>query len=273
MIVLGLTDAAPSAAAIVIDGVVVAALDEAASPHAAVRGMPRRALTGVLDRAGVTARDIDRVMVAGIDRRPVNRLAPHAGGNRSGRGRIGALVPGLNLVLGPVFAHRRRMIRRVLDEEFAITAPVEFVHHHLAHAAGAYFTSAIADAIAVTLDDGGDGDRAHVYDIRKGHFRRIGGARITDAEPGDARSIADFVARHLGGNKPAEVVLAGAAFADGATGRLVGAVPGIERVFIAPAGAVCGLAPGAALAACMVNRKEARMAMAAAKPEPEMAPV
>ena len=77
MIVLGLTDAAPCGAAIVIDGVVAAALDEAASPGAAMaRGIPRRALTEVLDRACVTARDIDRVMVAGIDRRPVNRLAP-----------------------------------------------------------------------------------------------------------------------------------------------------------------------------------------------------
>ncbi len=280
MIVLGLTDAAPCGAAIVIDGVVAAALDEAELSHVAMaRGIPRRALTEVQNRARVTARDIDRVMVAGIDRRPVNRIAPHAGGPGSGRGRIGALAPGLGVILGPVFSFRRRMIGRVLDDEFAITAPVEFVHHHLAHAAGAYFTSGIADAIAVTMDDGGDGDRAHVYDIRKGHFRRIGGARITDPEPGRAQSIADFVASHLGGNKPADLVLSGAAFADPGIDRLVGAVPGIERVFIPQGAAASGLAPGAALAACMVNRKQDRMAMNSAaptrapEPEPEMAPV
>ncbi len=276
MIVLGLTDAAPCGAAIVIDGVVAAALDEAALSHVAMaRGIPRRALTDVLDAANVTARDIDRVMVAGIDRRPVNRLKPHAGGP-AGRGRIGALVPGLGVILGPVFACRRRMIRRILADEFAITAPVEFVHHHLAHAACAYFTSGFGDAIAVTMDGGGDGDRAHVYDIRNSHFRCIGQARIADAEPAarphDARSVADFVARHLGGNKPNDLVLAGAVFADSGIRRRLGALPGIERVFVPPGVAASGLAPGAALAACMVNRDQVRMMSARAPtPEPEMA--
>lgn len=273
MIVLGLTDAAPCGAAIVIDGVAAATLDEAAFAHSTMaQGIPRRALSEVLDRARVTARDIDRVMVAGIDRRPINRLRPHAGGPRPGRGTIG-FAPGV--MLGPVFALRRRMIRRILNEEFAITAPVEFVHHHLAHAACAYFTSGIDDAIAVTLDDGGDGDRAHVYDIRKGHFRRIGGARIVDPGLRDAESIADFVMRHLGGNRPGDLVLAGAVLADGRINRLFGASSGVERVFIPPAGAVSGLAPGAAFAACMVNRKQARMAMSAATPArtPEMATV
>ena len=167
------------------------------------------------------------------------------------------------------------MIRRILDEEFAITAPVEFVHHHLARAACAYFTSGFADALVVTLDDGGDGDRSHVYDVRKGHFRRIGGARIADAEPRDAATVADFLASHLGGNKPADLVLSGAAFTDGQTDRIVATLSGIERVFVPPGGAATGLAPGAALAACMVNRKQARMPMSAAvpPPAPEMAPV
>ncbi len=282
MIVLGLTDAAPCGAAIVIDGVVVAALDEMALSHISKtlgpmsQGIPRRALIEVLKLARVTARDIDLVMVAGIDRRPVNRL--RRAGATSVRRPIGALFGALlGVALLPVFAVRRRMIRGILDQEFAITAPVEFVHHHLAHAACAYFTSGFDDAIALTMDNGGDGDRAHVYDIRNGHFRRIGGARIVDAEPavgpGDAQSVADFVARHLGGNKPNDLVVAGAAFADSGISRRLGELTGIERVYVQPGGAASGLAPGAALAACMLNRKQGRMVMSAVAPsrEPEMA--
>ncbi len=281
MIVLGLTDGAPCGAAIVIDGVVVAALDEAAPSHVAMmRGIPRRAMTEVLDRASMTARDVDRVMVAGIDRRPVNRLKAVDDGPATARGWIGAIpgvAPALGFAARPVFALRRRMIRGLVDDEFAITAPVEFVHHHLARAAGAYFTSGLEDAIVVTMDGGGDGDRAHVYDIRKGHFRRIGQVRIADAGPAigpcDAPSLADFVASHLGGNKPNDLVLAGAVFADAGLRRRLGGLPGIERVFMPPAGAASGLAAGAALAACILNRNRDRMAIAAAPPTraPEMA--
>ncbi len=267
MVVLGLTDTAPSGAAIVIDGVAAAVADEATLSRVAnAHGMPRRALTEVLDRAGVTAREIDLVMVAVIDARPVDRVRPFGGNVTRGR-RLGA-IPGVGAVLDiaerPVFALRRRLIRKILDQEFAITAPVEFVHRHLAHAAGAYFTSGFTDAIAVTMDGGGDGDWAHVYDIRKGHFRRIGQAPIGDAEPAarrhDEQFVADFVQRHLGGNKPDRLVLAGDAFRDLRINRRLGELPGIERVHVRAGDPASGLAPGAALAACMLNRKHGRMA-------------
>jgi hypothetical protein len=249
MIVLGLTDAAPAGAAVVIDGIVAAARDEAA-PGVAARGMPRHALTAVLEQARLTAHDIDRVMVAGIDRMPSGRA--------SGRGRTGPL---LGTILAPLHALRRRDIRQILDEEFAITAPVEFVHHHLARASCAYFTSGFPDALAVTLDDGGDGDRGHVYDIRKGHFRPIGGIAVGQAAPQEETAIADFIAGHLGGNKPEDLVLSGAVFDSLALDRLIAAIDGIERAGIAPGGGISDLAPGAALSTCMLNRKEARMAM------------
>lgn len=273
MVVLGLTDTAPSGAAIVIDGVAAAVADEATLSRVAnAHGMPRRALTEVLDRAGVTAREIDLVMVAVIDARPVDRAKPFGGNVTWGR-RLGA-IPGVGAVLDiagrPVFALRRRLIRKILDQEFAITAPVEFVHRHLAHAAGAYFTSGFTDAIAVTMDGGGDGDWAHVYDIRKGHFRRIGQARIAAAEPAarrhDEQFVADFVQRHLGGNKPDRLVLAGDAFRDARITRRLGELPGIERVHVRAGDAAPGLAPGAALAACMLNRKHGRMAANAPSP-------
>lgn len=266
MVVLGLTDGVPAGAAIVIDGVIAADRDEAAlSRLASPRGMPRRALSEAFDRAGVTARDIDLVMVAVIDARPVNRIRPFDG-NVTARRRLAA-IPGVGSVLDiasrPVFALRRRLIRKILDQEFAITAPVEFVHRHLAHAAGAYFTSEFVDAIAVTMDGGGDGDWAHVYDIRNGHFRRIGQARIADAEPAarrhDEQFVADLVERHLGGNKPDRLVLAGDAFSDGPINRRLGELPGIERVHVGAGDPASGLAPGAALAACMLNRKHRRM--------------
>jgi hypothetical protein len=176
------------------------------------------------------------------------------------------LIPLLGSVFGfgrhGVFALRRRLIRRVLDEEFAVTAPVEFVHHHLARAAGAYFNGTLDDAIVVTRDGGGDGDAAHVYDVRAGHFRRLGQAAIDDGAVAldDASCLAGYVGRLLGGNKPGDLVIAGVTADLPNLGPRLSTLPGIDRVSIQPDGMTSALAQGAALSACMLNRKQRRMA-------------
>ncbi|MFW6184909.1 MAG: carbamoyltransferase C-terminal domain-containing protein, partial [Chloroflexota bacterium] len=78
-----------------------------------------------------------------------------------------AVIPGAKkayyLVRTPVYRARRRRWPQVLEEEFGITAPVHYFHHHYCHATGAYFTSGFDRALVVTVDGGGDRSSSHVY--------------------------------------------------------------------------------------------------------------
>ena len=200
MLILGITDGISSGAAIVEDGRLVAAVnEEALSRLKMAYGFPRGAIAEVMRVAGVAPSDIDLVCVASVNaywfdgvrsfdgwlerhdtpiRRSVQAVA----------GRLGPLidvVPGLERLYytarAPIFAQRRRAIRRIVSEEFCIAAPVEFVDHHLAHAASAYFTSGFDDALVVTMDGGGDRCSAHVYDVREGHFERLATTKAFDS--------------------------------------------------------------------------------------------
>ena len=56
----------------------------------------------------------------------------------------------------PIFSRRRRKVWQVMQEEFGIDCPVEFIDHYLSHAASAYYSSGYKDATVVTLDGGGE---------------------------------------------------------------------------------------------------------------------
>jgi carbamoyltransferase len=77
------------------------------------------------------------------------------------------------LLREPFYAHRRRMLHRILRHEFGIGAPIEFVDHHYCHATSAYYSSGFDDALVLTIDGGGDGVSSRVYDVTDGHFRLL----------------------------------------------------------------------------------------------------
>ena len=81
----------------------------------------------------------------------------------------------------PAYAHRRRRIKEILREEYDIQAPVQFVHHHYAHAASAYFTSDFDNALAVSMDGGGDRHSSHIYSVRNGKFERVNAVDAYDS--------------------------------------------------------------------------------------------
>src|SRR5687768_4859698 len=65
MVILGLIDSKPSAAAIVVDGQLVSAIaEERLCRMKMARGMPRAAISQVMAQSGITPRDIDQVAVA-----------------------------------------------------------------------------------------------------------------------------------------------------------------------------------------------------------------
>ena len=73
----------------------------------------------------------------------------------------------------PAFEKRKKAIRKVMQLDFGITAPVTFVSHHLCHAAGAYYASGYDEALVATLDGAGDGDSSHVYSVKNGRFELL----------------------------------------------------------------------------------------------------
>jgi carbamoyltransferase len=191
--ILGITDHYISGAAIVEDGRLVAALsEERLDRRKMVMGWPRLSIAGVLQLAGVRPDEIDCVAVAsrwghfldelvdfgegvfGVDEGAVKNLFFSVGSRLASlRSRLPLLERLYYDMRKPVFARRRRLLRAALDKEFGIRAPVEFLWHHRAHAASAYYGSGYEDALVVTLDGSGDGHSSHVYDVRGGRWNHL----------------------------------------------------------------------------------------------------
>jgi carbamoyltransferase len=191
MIVLGLIDSKPSAAAVMQDGRILAAIaEERLCRMKLASGTPRAAIAQVMAEAGVTAADIDQVAVAQrvsvfepepipwkgwfddaeLKTRRFDRLS-------------GALAPLAGRFPLAWKAHhqlkrwrsreRVQQIPALLREAYGIQAPVHFYDHHYCHATTAYYTSGWDEALAVTLDGGGDGLSGSVYVGRNGRLQKL----------------------------------------------------------------------------------------------------
>src|SRR4030095_16753204 len=68
---------------------------------------------------------------------------------------------------------RLSQIPEYLEEEYDITAPVQYYDHHYCHATSAYFTSNYDKVLVVTLDGGGDGLSGSVYQGENGRLSRL----------------------------------------------------------------------------------------------------
>lgn len=194
MIILGVTDSFTSGAAIVIDGAVVAAVNEERLNRSKMcMGFPIHSIPEVLSLAGIDARDIDAVAVA------TNRLfwRPECepfrdyfrdtrtrGGIRSRFLRLGgafSTVAGNSQLARNAYyglkamltTERRKQVSVALRERFGITAPVGFIDHHVCHVASAYFTSGYERATVITQDGAGDGKCSRVVAADRGRFRYL----------------------------------------------------------------------------------------------------
>ena len=190
MKILGISDHLTCGAALIEDGRIVAAVnEERLARMKMVMGFPRKSIEEVLSIANVKPDELDYVAVAsetghflneyvdfdqgtyGIDEGLMKGLFFSIGARASFlRSKLPILE---NLYYGlkqPLFAHRRRKVKQVLQDEFGICCPVKYVSHHLAHAATAYYASGFEDGLIVTLDGAGDGHSSHVYDAAGGNL-------------------------------------------------------------------------------------------------------
>lgn len=190
MIVLGIVDSKPSAAAILVDGQIVAAIaEERLCRMKLAYGLPRAAIAAVMAQAGVTAREIDHVAIAQRASIFLPEPLPWKGwfDDELKTGRFdrlsGLLAPALGrFPLSWKLHHelkrwrsreRVQKIPPLLQELYGIRAPVTFHDHHLCHAASAYYTSGWDEVLVVTLDGGGDGLSGAVYVGRDGRLKRL----------------------------------------------------------------------------------------------------
>ncbi len=191
--VLGITSEGDSGAALAENGRLVAAVsEERLSRLKLVEGFPRGSIREVMRLTGTDPKDVDGVVVASYMDFFVDELQPFEGwfvgwkrGGLVGRlkqmaGRVSRYrnqLPFLErcyyLAMEPGFRKRERNIRRLIREEFGITAPVVIVDHHLSHCTSAYFTSGFDDALVVSLDGGGDAKSSRIYTVRDGEWEHV----------------------------------------------------------------------------------------------------
>lgn len=195
MIILGIGDHVDCGSAVLKDGKIVAAInDERLVREKMVFGIPRMSIRAVMEEAGVEPDDLDMVAIGtkrqhlvpeyvdfrdgwfGLQRGPFKKLLFDLGSRAARfRDKLPWLEDIYYLMRQPAYAHRRWSLRRVLRKEFDIEAPVQFVDHHLCHAASAYYSSGFgAEATALTLDGGGDGISAKAYRVESGRLEELG---------------------------------------------------------------------------------------------------
>jgi len=191
--VLGISDHFISGAAVVEDGRITTAInEERLARKKMLMGFPRQSIAKVLELASVNSEDLDYVAVASewghflnkpvevdagvfaIDEGFIKNLFFSVGSKLSFlRSKVPILEPLYYQLRQPVFARRRNQVRKVLRDEFGIRCPIEFVSHHHAHAASAYYGSGFDDALVATLDASGDGHSSHIYEVNNGEWKHL----------------------------------------------------------------------------------------------------
>lgn len=193
MIILGITDSFTSGAAVIIDGRVVAAVnEERLDRNKMSMGFPRLSISEVMRIANVSPKDLDRVAVATVNLFWRDEAEPYKDYFRESkssgaRNQFLALGSAMSKLVGDVGAarkvyyglknkltgERRKKLPEILSSEFGIDAPVKFIDHHVCHAASAYFTSGMESATVITQDGAGDGKCSRVFRVEKGNFKEM----------------------------------------------------------------------------------------------------
>src|SRR5213083_133828 len=148
-----------SAAALVVDGAVVAAVaEERINRRKHTGAFPRGAIACCLAEAGVTIDQIDE-LAHGFD------YAPYAA--------IYALDPGSHDLYRDVYSREALLALVARDFPDFPAERVHHVNHHLAHAASAYFTSGWDECLVIVLDGMGETQSASIYHAHDGKLDKL----------------------------------------------------------------------------------------------------
>jgi carbamoyltransferase len=173
MIILGIADNHDSGAAVLIDGVPVAAVNQERVDRVKNSGaFPWGAIDAALDLAGVSPREVDEVVVgSAFTPSALLRLWPSRHQQAKKHGQFSPLLHGYILYQSilkksglyaiEVEACQNILERRLAQRPFRSKNP-RMIDHHRAHAEGAYRTQPHDDCLVLTVDAMGDGNTATV---------------------------------------------------------------------------------------------------------------
>ncbi len=200
-LVLAIHEDTNANAALLRGGTILAAVAEERLTRTKYQsGFPERAVAEVLRVAGVELEQVDR-LVAGNRYHFLPRLlgsAPIEGEHDMFGPAHKAWLSAQSLLArgGPLPRAIERGNRRLLRRRFG--RPVdELVDHHTAHAYSAYLTSGFPEALAVSIDNMGDGYAAKVFRCRDGRCEFLWGSRATDSPGQFYGEISQFLGFHL----------------------------------------------------------------------------
>jgi len=193
MIILGIHEGHDAGAAILKDGKILAAINEERLIREKLfTGIPKLAIKKVIQLAKITPDQIDRVAIAGT----LGVMASLGWTNISFKKKLYQfLCNHMYLPRTKLFIPLQRTLFKPLRnkkvknyiQNIGIKAPIEYVDHHLSHAASAYYTSGNKNSLIITSDGSGDAVSSSVY-------KGINGELIKLKEIPTYHSIAYFYA-------------------------------------------------------------------------------
>jgi carbamoyltransferase len=184
-VILGITDGDDGGAALLLDGRLLAAVNEERLNRLKMSiGFPRLAVREVLRLGGIGPGDVDHVAMAAKTEVHIPVPKPNKGWfqRASAVGRIrneissalarplGNFPPAFTAyrALKRVTMGRRRNGVRTALRELGVRAPVTYHEHHRCHTVAAYEAAGFEDAVSISLDGGGDGHCSHVWVLEDG---------------------------------------------------------------------------------------------------------
>lgn len=188
MIILGLSTGHDAGAAIIVDGKIVAAINEERLNRKKMYwGFPDLSIPECLRTAKIQPNQIDAVAIAGTSStraKPLEFGYESVGFFRTFFAEL-SNTPLTGMLMGTELGTKAS--RKVFEssifrgtseienklKEFSISAPMHFVDHHLSHATGAYYTSGWNECLTLTLDASGDGWCSRIYNCKDGKMQLI----------------------------------------------------------------------------------------------------
>jgi carbamoyltransferase len=190
MIILGISSQHDAGAALLVDGQVVAAVnEERLNRQKLFWGLPQDSVRSVLKIAGVPPSAIDAVAVSNLfagdkvrsfaeaAKDPTCRLLDRLDRADLLRYLLGTSmgVAALRLALGKLRVRHPHLseLASLLRDELRVRAPIARLDHHEAHGASAYYSSGWDRCTVVTFDAAGDGHCASVSQGGGGRLRTL----------------------------------------------------------------------------------------------------
>ena len=188
--ILGITDGDDAGAVLLVDGNLVAAVNEERLNRIKMSiGFPTLSIQEVLRIGQVQATDVDHVAMAAHTETWVNGAKENKGWFARGtladraRNRVASVLVrplgnfklarnGFRVFKRMTIGRRRAKVRESLSK-LGVNAPITYHEHHRCHALSAYELSGFDDAVSISLDGSGDGSCSHAWIFGKNQDERI----------------------------------------------------------------------------------------------------